>query len=220
MRVWRSLLPLIAAGLIALVFSAFVSLRFLPEAVSQEDDFTSEVEESLPPGEDAPSAMPEDPNLRMQPQPMILDPDGVSEMPVQQLPQIPNGGGDPASLLPPFDPGGYFPDVASKRNPFQPSAEVRNMRVTEAKVEIPLEPLQRYDLSEIKILGILWDIKEPRAMVADPSGKVHIIKQEQKLGRKNGVLALIREGELVVVESTDPGDGKLEYETRVLAIGR
>ena len=94
------------------------------------------------------------------------------------------------------------------------------MRLTESKVEVPLEPLQRFELSDIKILGIMWDINEPRAMLADPTGKVHIVKQEQKIGRNNGVLALIREGELVVVEGIDPGNGKVEYQTKILAIGR
>ena len=63
----------------------------------------------------------------------------------------------------------------------------------------------------------MWDVKNPKAMFIDPNNTVHVIGVDERIGRNNGYVAVIREGEVVVVE-TQRLRGELIYTTRVLRI--
>lgn len=78
----------------------------------------------------------------------------------------------------------------------------------------PLLPLQRFDLDEISLIGIMWDVADPKAMFKDPGNKIHIVGKDQRIGKNNGYIAVIREGEVVVVE-TARINGELTYTTRI-----
>ncbi|MEO0335779.1 MAG: pilus assembly protein PilP, partial [Pseudomonadota bacterium] len=78
-----------------------------------------------------------------------------------------------------------------------------------------LLPLQRFDLDQLNLLGIIWDISDPKAMFKDPNGEIHIVGLEERIGRKNGYIAVIREGEVVVVEASRR-KGEVIYTSRVL----
>lgn len=108
----------------------------------------------------------------------------------------------------------YIYDPTGKRDPFKPFRVVRPTGKSE-KSEIPLEPLQRWEVDRLQIVGILWDVKTPRAMVKDPDGAVYTVVKNSKIGRNEGFVAAIREGEIVVVE-TKYDDGKATKETRVM----
>ena len=56
-------------------------------------------------------------------------------------------------------------------------------------------------------------------MIIDPNGEVHILGKDERIGRKHGYVAAIREGEVVVVEMTT-FNGENTYSTRVLHIGK
>ncbi len=107
----------------------------------------------------------------------------------------------------------YIYDPTGKRDPFKPFRLIRPSG--KEKTEIPLEPLQRWEVDRLQIVGILWDVKTPRAMVKDPDGAVYTVVKNSKIGRNEGFVAAIREGEIVVVE-TKYDDGKATKETRVM----
>ncbi|MNJ92474.1 Pilus assembly protein, PilP [compost metagenome] len=109
---------------------------------------------------------------------------------------------------------GYVYDPTGKRDPFKPFKEFRAPKDGDPKV-VALEPLQRWDLDRLQIVGILWEVKTPRAMVKDPDGAVYTIIKNSKIGRSEGFVAAIREGEVVVIE-TQYTDGEPIKETRVL----
>ena len=69
------------------------------------------------------------------------------------------------------------------------------------KIVIPKTPPELYDLSEIKLKGIIWNTKNPKALFELPSGEGHytLIKGD-KIG-KNGLIFEIREDEVVIVET-------------------
>ena len=71
----------------------------------------------------------------------------------------------------------------------------------EVKIVIPKTPPEMYDLSEIKLKGIIWNIKNPKALFELPSGEGHytLIKGD-RIG-KNGLIFEIREDEVVIVET-------------------
>lgn len=103
-------------------------------------------------------------------------------------------------------------DPVGKRDPFQPesdkesdvpediSGQGKRMPTPAPLPQRELEPLELFDLTQLKISAIIWDTKKPRAMLTDPSGASHIVKLKSRIGKKNGFVVSIREGEVVVVE--------------------
>ncbi|UXR64639.1 pilus assembly protein PilP [Bdellovibrio bacteriovorus] len=69
----------------------------------------------------------------------------------------------------------------------------------------------------LQVVGILWDVRTPRAMIRDPDGAVFVVTKNSKVGRSEGFVATIREGEVVVVE-TKYEDGKAFKEPRVMEL--
>lgn len=81
--------------------------------------------------------------------------------------------------------------------------------------EIGTDSLESIDVSQFKLIGIMWEIYDPKAMVRSPSGKVYMIRKQTRIGKSNGYVASIREGEVVVVELAT--DGRTSN-TRVLTL--
>jgi type IV pilus assembly protein PilP len=65
----------------------------------------------------------------------------------------------------------------------------------------------------------MWDIRTPKAMFIDPQGEMHVLGRDDRIGRKHGYIAAIREGEVVVVE-TNNFNGENAYATRILRLER
>ena len=83
----------------------------------------------------------------------------------------------------------------------------------------PFKPLQEFDISSLKVRAILWSVRQPRALVETPTGQTYTVSLGERLGNKNGYVALIREGEVVVVE-TEEVSGETVSSTHVLTIRR
>lgn len=111
----------------------------------------------------------------------------------------------------------FIYDPKNRKDPFKPYVEVEP--IDNGELQGPLLPLQRFDTSEIKLVGIIWDVKAPKAMFLDPTNTVHIIGKNERIGRNNGYIAMIREGEVVVVEATRKDD-EVVYTTTVMKISR
>lgn len=89
------------------------------------------------------------------------------------------------------------PGPKLSRDPFRPMtlrAKV-NPRAREN-----LSPLERFDLSQIKIVGIVWDVKEPRAMIEDPAGLGYTVKVGTPIGNNDGKVKAIYRDQIVVEE--------------------
>lgn len=84
---------------------------------------------------------------------------------------------------------------------------------------LPTGPLQQFNLDELELIGIMWDIRAPKAMFVDPSKKVHVAGRDEGIGKRNGYIAAIREGEVVVVEAVRTESG-ISYETKVIRLPR
>ena len=111
----------------------------------------------------------------------------------------------------------YDYDPKNKRDPFQPY--YGQLELLPGLSLGPVMFLQRFELEQLELVGIIWDVSRPKAMIKDPSGTLHVVEQNSKLGKNNGYVAVIREGEIVVVEPIED-EGKTSYTTRVVAIGR
>ena len=63
-----------------------------------------------------------------------------------------------------------------------------------------LSPLERLDLGQLKIVGIVWDVKEPRAMIEDSAGLGYTVKVGTPVGNNGGRVKVIRQDQIVVEE--------------------
>ena len=66
------------------------------------------------------------------------------------------------------------------------------------------ENLTNIDVEKLKLVGILWNVKEPKAMLSSGS-KVYLVKRRTKVGIRSGYIAAIREGEVVIIELSQDG---------------
>jgi type IV pilus assembly protein PilP len=115
----------------------------------------------------------------------------------------------------------FIYDIVNRRDPFQPYAEYQPS-IAAAEDNGPpraLSPAQRWDLDQLKLIGIMWDIKDPKAMFLDPEEDVMILGRDESIGNRNGYVATIREGEVVVVEAIRKR-GDIIYRTKVIRIER
>ena len=86
------------------------------------------------------------------------------------------------------------------RDPFRPMS-LRAKVNTRAREN--LSPLERLDLSQLKVVGIIWDIKEPRAMVEDTAGLGYVIKVGTPIGSNDGTVKAIHRNQIVIEEFAD-----------------
>ncbi len=88
---------------------------------------------------------------------------------------------------------------AGTRDPFRPMT-LRTKVNTRPREN--LSPLERLDLSQLKVVGVIWDIKEPRAMVEDTAGLGYVIKVGTPIGSNDGKVKAIHRNQVVVEEAT------------------
>lgn len=106
-------------------------------------------------------------------------------------------------------------DPVGKRDPFAPF-QVKKSVVSQTP-QGPILPLQRFELDELKVVGIIWDVPNPKAIIQTKDGKIYYIGLNDKLGKYNGYVAAIREGEIVVIEAAEIDD-RLIYQSRILKL--
>ncbi|MSP39108.1 MAG: hypothetical protein EXR70_11510 [Deltaproteobacteria bacterium] len=102
--------------------------------------------------------------------------------------------------LPKKNPQGTTPAPVVKdgmRDPFRPLT-LRAKVNTRAREN--LSPLEQLDLSQLKLVGIVWDIKDPRAMVEDGAGLGYVVKVGTPIGNNDGKVKAIHRNQIVVEE--------------------
>jgi len=120
---------------------------------------------------------------------------------------------------------GLKPFVYSERgrkSPFQRPNGVKIKTTDLTQLKSKQTGLEGYDLDAFQVTTVLWSIKHPKALVKSPNNEVYEVEEGTKIGRNSGYVAKIREGEIVVVETTMPNgeSGQKFYKTQVLKLGR
>jgi type IV pilus assembly protein PilP len=95
------------------------------------------------------------------------------------------------------DPNAYTYDPAGKRDPFLP---LYLLRRPAAQTVEPATPLQRYEIGQLRLVGVVFDLTPPRAMVEDSSGLGFIVTPGTAIGPNGGVVTAIRPRQVVVEE--------------------
>jgi type IV pilus assembly protein PilP len=125
---------------------------------------------------------------------------------------------DPSGRRDPFKPYLQFKkeEIKTVSSDKQPGDKVdKEQRTLFAPVQAESDSIEGYPLDDLKLVGIVWEVHDPKAMVKAPSNKVFLLHKQSRIGRNNGYVASIREGEIVVVEIAS--DGKTPS-TRVISL--
>ncbi len=72
-----------------------------------------------------------------------------------------------------------------RRDPFVPLSRIRKPL---GNTEEPATPLQKYDLVQFKLVGVIVGKGQSKAMVVAPDGKSYILAKGVKIGKNNGVI--------------------------------
>lgn len=199
---FRWMLTYLGTALLGLTLAYSLSARWMGRAVSQTNPLPPTAS-PVPAGTTAEAGGGQSPVAPV-PGAVASPPAGSLEPAVVEPSPPANGEGAALSAE------GYVYDPTGRRDPFAPYKAIRIGRTGPL-----LEPLQMQDLEKLSLIGILWDVNAPRALVKDPDGKLHTLVKNTKLGRNNGYVAVIREGEVVVIETVDE-DGKSFKRTKIL----
>ena len=97
-----------------------------------------------------------------------------------------------------------------RRDPFRPFV-IDNRR-------LQLTPLQKYELGQLKVAGVISGPSTPRAMVEDGGGMGYIVTIGTPMGPNGGVVTAILPGRIVVEESVLDYYGKESKHEVVLAV--
>lgn len=124
----------------------------------------------------------------------------------------------PEQTMVPVESGlDYRYEPVGKRDPFRP---YRDSKIGIGQIRAsshPSEPLERFDVKSLEVVAILWGNDKPRALIQDPDKQVHSVVKGQRIGKNEGFVAEIREGEVIIVELFDL-NGKVVKESVVLPI--
>jgi Tfp pilus assembly protein PilP len=90
-------------------------------------------------------------------------------------------------------------DPRGKRDPFVSFIKVEDRKKAGIGTAA-LPPLQRYDLGELKYVGVIWTKTGARGLVEDAEGKGYSVTVGTRIGRSGGVVSRITGKEILVRE--------------------
>ena len=144
------------------------------------------------------------------PQPVVGKPAPkaqASPQPASRKAEEPQKKAETASL---YDPRG-------KRDPFV--SFVREVTPQRGKNDLAaVPPIQRYELGELKLVGVLWTNKGAKALVEDAEGKGYSVTTGSRIGRAGGVVTRITEKELFVREEYSGYQGEKMFRENTLQL--
>ena len=75
--------------------------------------------------------------------------------------------------------------------------------------DLPRTPLQRYDVEQYRLTGIIYNVGRPRALVEDPEGVGHVMELGTYIGRNWGKVSQISSEKVTITEEYKTRDGQL-----------
>lgn len=110
----------------------------------------------------------------------------------------------------------YRYEPTGKRDPFfSPLYRVTQQQTApdEAKT-----PLQRLDLGQFKLVGVILEASEPKALIEDNSGLGYIVTRGTLIGSKGGIIKAIEPRRVVVEEYETDFYGRRQVHERELQL--
>lgn len=110
---------------------------------------------------------------------------------------------------------------ADSRSPFVPRQQSDEQRPQAFSGELapdperPREPLERFALGELELVGILTVGGQPSALVRSPDGQVHRLQIGNHLGEHHGRIVSITQSTVELVETVMQREGWVEQRRRL-----
>jgi type IV pilus assembly protein PilP len=96
------------------------------------------------------------------------------------------------------DAGDFTYEPEGRRDPFR-SYEWEHMK-REFASSHQSGPLEQYDLAQLEVVGVVWDVGRARALVQDPSGMSYVVAAGARMGKNEGLVMRIDDNLVVVRE--------------------
>jgi type IV pilus assembly protein PilP len=111
-------------------------------------------------------------------------------------------------------------NAIGKIDPFEPLFREKAVSVKKKKGQkrIPRTPLERIDLSQLKLVGIILASSGNRALVEESSGKGYVIKKGTYIGVNSGKVVKIKKEKVVVEEEFEDVFGKSKLRQREIKL--
>ena len=111
-------------------------------------------------------------------------------------------------------------DPTGKIDPFEPLFKEKSVTVVRKKRKrrIPRTPLERIDLSQLKLVGIIMASSGNRALVEEANGKGYVIKKGTFIGTSSGKVVKIKKEKVIVEEEFEDAYGKVEVRQREIKL--
>ncbi len=107
--------------------------------------------------------------------------------------------------------GTFVYNPIGKRDPFRSFISGR----LDEEIRAPT-PLQRFDIEELLLVGIVWGIDHPRALIADPEKTSHVVERGTYIGKNWGKVSEITSRAVVITEEYQTIEGELVTEQVVM----
>jgi type IV pilus assembly protein PilP len=105
----------------------------------------------------------------------------------------------------------YNPE--GKLNPFEPLFTKERVTLAVGKKKIkkrkPLTPLERVNLSQLTLVGIIQAPSSNRALVQESSGKGYVVKKGTYIGTNSGKIVQILKDRIIIEEESEDIYGKV-----------
>jgi len=118
---------------------------------------------------------------------------GQGKGPARKQAAVAAAGGSFASAT-----GDFTYDPTGRRDPFR-SYEWEHLK-REFADSAQSGPLEQYDLAQLAIVGVVWDVGRARALVRDPSGMSYVVAAGARIGKNDGMVTRIDDNLVVVRE--------------------
>ena len=88
-------------------------------------------------------------------------------------------------------------DSTGKRDPFRPPRANQTSLAGEART-----PLQRYDIGQLRLVAVIYEASQPRAVVEDDAGLGYIVRVGTPIGANGGSVKSIEQRKVRVEEES------------------
>jgi type IV pilus assembly protein PilP len=100
----------------------------------------------------------------------------------------------------------YAYNPAGKPDPFKPFIQLNPVR--ESGRNVPLTPLQKYEISQLKLVAVIATSEGSIALVEDAAGKGYFLKKGTGIGQNEGKVTRILKDRVIVEEKYQDIFGK------------
>ena len=93
----------------------------------------------------------------------------------------------------------YSYDPVGKKDPFKPFLQMASVRGSSRN--IPLTPLEKYEISQLKLVAIISSPEGNIALIEDSAGKGYFLKKGTGIGKNEGKVTKILKDKVIIEET-------------------